>query len=126
GALRDMASMHGSYRKVHETRPALELIGLFCVRAGVTACHWWLDQPVSNSARLRTSMLEMAAEHGWKWEVTLHPDPDAELCRANEIVISADAGVLDGCQRWHNLAAELVAAEVPNARIVDFCSEQSG
>ena len=27
GAYRDMASMHGSYRKVAETRPALELLG---------------------------------------------------------------------------------------------------
>ena len=27
GTYRDMASMHGSYRKVAETRPALELIG---------------------------------------------------------------------------------------------------
>jgi len=27
GAYRDMASMHGSYRKVAETLPALELLG---------------------------------------------------------------------------------------------------
>src|SRR5690606_27028604 len=115
GALRDMASMHGSYRKVHETRPALELIGEFCQCAKVTCCHWWLDQPVSNSGRLRTLMRELAAEHGWNWDVTLHPDPDAELCRTDQIVVTADAMVLDACRRWQNLAADLVAAEVPDA-----------
>jgi hypothetical protein len=120
GALRDMASMHGSYRKVHETRPALELIGGFCERAGVGRCHWWLDQPVSNSARLRTIMLELAEEHGWTWQVTLHPNPDMPLCQTDQIVVSADAAILDACRHWHNLAAELVAAHVPDAWMVDF------
>ena len=42
GCYRDMASMHGSYRKVEETRPALTLIGevLEHLRAG--CCRWFL------------------------------------------------------------------------------------
>jgi hypothetical protein len=120
GAVRDMASMHGSYRKVQQTLPALALIGGFCERAGVRRCRWWLDQPVSNSARLRTVMLELAAERGWGWEVELLPDPDARLCRTDEIVITADAAILDACQRWYNFAAEIVAGSVPDAWVVDF------
>ena len=39
GAYRDMASMHGSYRKVAETRPALELIGRVAADLGVSECR---------------------------------------------------------------------------------------
>ena len=86
----------------------------------IDRCRWWLDQPVSNSARLRTMMLELAAERGWDWEVELLPDPDAQLSRTDEVVFTADAAILDTCHRWHNLAAEIVAAEVPDAWVVDF------
>ena len=120
GAMRDMASMHGSYRKVHETRPALEMIGRFCDHAGVAGCHWWLDQPVSNSARLRTIVLELAASRGWHWEVALTPDPDRELSRTDEIVVTADAAILDAGPQWHNFATELVASEAPDAWVVDL------
>src|SRR5262245_39752645 len=49
GCYRDMASMHGNYRKVEETRPALSLIGESLAGWGVTSCRWFLDNPVSNS-----------------------------------------------------------------------------
>jgi hypothetical protein len=55
GAYRDMASMHGSYRKVAETLPALELLGRELAADEVSACRWLLDRPVSNSGRLRES-----------------------------------------------------------------------
>jgi len=53
GAYRDMASMHGSYRKVAETRPALELLGRVIAAFEVAECRWYLDRPVSNSGRLK-------------------------------------------------------------------------
>lgn len=120
GCLRDMASMHGSYRRVEETRPALEHIGSFCQRHGVASCRWWLDQPVSNSGRLQTLMRELAAERGWDWEVELMPDPDTPLRETGEIVVSADAAVLDDCRRWVNLAAAVVAERDYSAVVVDF------
>ena len=55
GCYRDMASMHGSYRKVTETRPALMLIGEVLAELGTGECQWYLDQPVSNSGRLKRS-----------------------------------------------------------------------
>jgi hypothetical protein len=120
GCLRDMASMHGSYRRVEETGPALTMIGEFCQRLGVKQCRWWLDQPVSNSARLRTLMEDLAARSDWAWDIELMPDPDAALRRSSDIVVTADSGILDQCGRWFNLARELVAAAIPDARIIDL------
>ncbi len=75
GAYRDMASMHGSYRKVAETLPALDLLGRTIAACGVAECRWLLDQPVSNSGRLKGIIEEMAAARGWPWRAELVPNP---------------------------------------------------
>jgi hypothetical protein len=120
GTFRDMASMHGSYRKVAETRPALELLGEVIESAGVSECRWYLDRPVSNSGRLKTLMGELAAARGWKWDVELVPDPDAVLAAADQIVATADSVILDRCRAWFNLARETVSRHVPEATVVDL------
>ncbi len=118
GAYRDMASMHGSYRKVAETRPALELLGRTLGELGADECRWYLDRPVSNSGRLKQVMEETAASGGWRWEVELVPDPDPILSRAEEIVATADSVILDRCQSWLNLARETIAAYLPQIDVV--------
>ena len=69
GCYRDMASVHGTYRKVDETLPALEHIGRLLDQSAVANCLWYLDSPVSNSGRLKTVMLEFALEREWPWQV---------------------------------------------------------
>jgi hypothetical protein len=118
GCYRDMASMHGSYRKVDETRPALTLIGECLARHGVAACVWRLDRPVSNSGRLQTILIELAQSHGWDWSVSLDADPDPLLCRTGRLVASADSMILDACGRWCNLARTVVEEAVPAANVV--------
>lgn len=120
GTLRDMASMHGSYRKVNETRPALELLGCTLAELRVTEAVWLLDRPVSNSGRLRKIMEDLATEKGWPWRIELAPDPDAVLAATVEIVATADSAILDRCQAWFNLARETVARHVPGARMVNL------
>jgi len=108
GVLRDMASMHGSYRKVDETLPALELIGQTLAGFGVSEAHWLLDRPVSNSGRLKQIIEDLAGQRGWTWQVELVHDPDADLIQSDEIVATADSGILDLCGNWFNLAREIV------------------
>ena len=79
GTFRDLASMHGSYRKVAETLPALELLGKVLSQWQPAHCRWLLDRPVSNSGRLRALMLALAAQHNWSWTVELVDDPDRVL-----------------------------------------------
>ncbi len=120
GAYRDMASMHGSYRKVAETRPALELLGQEIEPLGISECRWYLDRPVSNSGRLKKLIEGMAAEAGWPWSVELVADPDAILAETEQIVATADSVILDSCGAWFNLARKTVTRHVPDARVVDL------
>lgn len=117
GCLRDMASMHGSYRKVQETRPALALIGRVGQSLKVRQIIWYLDRPVSNSGRLKTILLEVADEHGWCWEVHLVPNPDAVLIGSLQPIASADSAVLDACGGWLNLARLVVKRCVSDAKV---------
>jgi hypothetical protein len=120
GAYRDMASMHGSYRKVAETRPALELLGRVLAELEVGECRWYLDRPVSNSGRLKKIIEEMAAEGGWRWAVELVADPDPLLAGSDEVVATADSVILDSCRLWFNLARETVTRHVPEAEVVEL------
>ncbi|MGD0896526.1 MAG: DUF434 domain-containing protein [Thermoguttaceae bacterium] len=120
GALRDMASMHGSYRKVEETQPALDLLGRTLARLGVSEAVWLLDRPVSNSGRLKRLMEDRAVARRWPWRVELVADPDRVLVDIPEIVATADSAILDRCRRWFNLARVAIARGVPSARLVDL------
>ncbi|MBN2580563.1 MAG: DUF434 domain-containing protein [Pirellulales bacterium] len=122
GTYRDMASMHGTYRKVAETLPALKILGRVLQEYRAARCVWFLDRPVSNSGRLKRIMEELAAESGWPWRIELAMNPDALLCDAPEIVASADSVILDRCAAWCNLAAAAVRREAPQAWIVDLYS----
>jgi hypothetical protein len=118
GCLRDMASVHGSYRKVEETEPAIRAMGEFLAALRPESCTWWFDRPVSNSGRIRRILIDVAQAESWPWQVELVPDPDRELRKITELVVTADSVVLDECQRWTNLAWEVVCSVAPNAWVV--------
>ena len=120
GCYRDMASMHGSYRKVDETIPALQLIGELFTQWKVVGCTWVLDEPVSNSGRLKRLLVEFAGQRGWIWQAQLARDPDAILIKSKRITASADSQVVDRAERWFNLAKEVISERVPEAWIVDL------
>ena len=120
-----MASMHGTYRKVAETGPAIEKIGDWLAQLRVANCHWFLDAPVSNSGRLRAKLFEYARLHAWDWQVELVHDPDDVLGLTEHIVASADSYILDNAVRWTNLASDVVRVSVPDAWIVDFVNQES-
>lgn len=116
GCYRDMASVYGTYRRVEETRPALDLAAKWLGKWGVGPCTWLLDAPVSNSGRLAAMI--RAVEPDWATEVI--PDPDAELITPGAVVATADAGVLNRCGEWVSLARTLVEVGVKGAFVVDL------
>jgi hypothetical protein len=122
GCFRDLASIHGTYRKVAETIPAVELIGRFLHQIGVGKALWLLDSPVSNSGRLKTLIGELADKNNWNWEIQLLLSPDAELIKTDQIVASSDSVILDGCRKWTNLAAEIILQKIHSATIIDLSS----
>jgi hypothetical protein len=120
GCFRDLASIHGTYRKVTETIPALELVGEFLKEIGISEAVWLLDSPVSNSGRLKALIGELARDNNWNWEIELLFSPDAELKKTDLIVASSDSVVLDDCKRWANLATEIIQSKLPSVRVIDL------
>jgi hypothetical protein len=118
GTYRDIAGMHGTYRKVAETLPALELLGRMTATYRAATWIWYLDRPVSNSGRLQKVMAELAAERGWAWRVECVQNPDEVLATTAEIIVTADSVVLDRCQRWFNLTREVIGQHVPQANVI--------
>jgi hypothetical protein len=120
GSCRDLASIHGTYRKVTETIPAIELIGNFLQQYKIIEALWLLDSPVSNSGRLKTIIREIAEKNKWLWQIELVTSPDAALIKGDTIVASSDSVILDGCRKWGNLAGEIIKTSVSDAKIIDL------
>jgi hypothetical protein len=118
GCYRDLASMHGSFRKVAETTPAIELVGRQLAALNVPRCVWYLDRPVSNSGRLKAVIAGLAEQHGWNWQIELVNSPDMALIEGDEIAASADSVILDRCGRWFNLARQIVNSCLPDTHII--------
>jgi hypothetical protein len=120
GCLRDLAGIHGTYRKVTETIPAIELIAQFLEESNITNVKWLLDSPVSNSGRLKTLIGELAVKNQCNWNIRLLTNPDVELIKTDLAIATADSAVLDQCNAWINLAGEIIESRLPQARIVDL------
>jgi hypothetical protein len=120
GCLRDLASLHGSYRKMEETLPALELIGATFARLNPAEVRWHFDAPVSNSGRLRALMLDLAAQRAWPWQVALTQQVDKTLAQSEAIVITADSAILNVVARWINFAPMVIAQITPAPEIVEL------
>lgn len=119
GCRRDMASMHGSYRRVAETGPAVHRVADALAAVGGPKSHWLLDRPVSNSGRLASTIRAIAADRGLDWTVELVPDPDPVLIAYAGPIATADSGILDGCGAWVDLAGLAVDA-VPDVWEIDL------
>lgn len=117
GCLRDIASVHSTYRKVAETLPALQYIGEALQRHEVGKVVWVLDAPISNSGRLAA----LLREQPWGWEVVLDNNPDKMLVEQNGVVVSSDSWVLDRAGAWFNLSVEL-AEVIPTPWLVEVSS----
>jgi hypothetical protein len=120
GCYRDIGGVHRNYRKVAETMRALALISQFARRWSVAACRWWLDKPVSNSGRLKSTILEMAGHEKQNWSVELVYSPDSVLSKSSEVVATSDSVILDRCQGWLNLVRTIVDEQVPSKVAVDL------
>ena len=120
GCFRDLASIHGTYRKVTETIPAVQLIGKFLKEHNVDNCLWLLDSPVSNSGRLKTLIGELAQKNNWGWEIKLLISPDAELVKTDMVVASSDSAVLDRCKSWVNLARAIIEKKLAKVWYADL------
>ncbi|MCO6480611.1 MAG: DUF434 domain-containing protein [Phaeodactylibacter sp.] len=118
GCYRDMASIHGSYKRVVETEDAILLAGKALEQLETRKAVWYLDRPVSNSGRLKQMILEIAGKYSWDWESALYYNPDNILSGQTEPTASSDSVILDGAAQWFNLARYVVTQYVPGALVL--------
>lgn len=121
--IRDLASVHGSYRSVQETDRALQLIGDTLAVLAPRSVQWLLDKPISNSGRLAAKIRELAERQGWPWSVEVIFNPDTAIIASEQIAVSSDAIVLDGSRRWFDLKSHLIERHLPSAWLVDLRDE---
>ena len=112
GAIRDLASLRGTYRVIPETAPAVQLMFEALQKAGVSKVTILLDEPVSNSGRLKSLMADMAEANGYCYEldIRIQRDVDRELYQ-KELVVTSDSVILDHCVSWVNLTAACMKQE---------------
>ncbi|MFT3923629.1 MAG: DUF434 domain-containing protein [Myxococcales bacterium] len=108
GARRDLASVHGTYRRVSETEPALALLVDALLGWGVGNVLVLFDKPVANSGRLRGLCEASAAQAGLELTCELSERVDQELVQRAEVVASSDAWVLEHARAWADLPSLIV------------------
>jgi hypothetical protein len=113
GALRDLSSIHGTYRAVQETDRAIRLAATALLALGSGPVRWLLDQPVSNSGRLAARLRELGPALGLPWTAEVVMNPDRELAETTDVVVTSDSVVLDRAGAWLNLAALALEAAPP-------------
>ena len=104
GAIRDLAALRGTYRIIPETAAAIRMLldALREMHAG--SAHILLDEPVSNSGRLKALIAEIGEKGPLSLDIRIMRDVDRALWE-KENVISSDSIVLDHCKSWLNVTA---------------------
>ena len=123
GCVRDLSSVHGSYRSVEETEAAILLIGESLGALKAASVLWMLDKPISNSGRLAQRIRRLAAQRGWIWSVELAFNPDREIAGSNRVVISSDGPLLDQVLHWTNLAQDIIQKDIADPWLIDLKSD---
>lgn len=120
GAHRDLASVHGSYRRVTETPRALELLVDSLAAYRPASATWYFDRPVSNSGSLAGLLRRRFEALGLDWEAQLVDYADRHVSGPGLISLSADSGVLDLAERWFDLSGSVISGRVPGAWRVEL------
>ncbi|REC48537.1 DUF434 domain-containing protein [Chryseobacterium pennipullorum] len=122
GCFRDLSEVHGSYKRVNQTAKAVDLVASFFQKSHLYKLVWIFDQPVSNSGRIKQTVMDFAEEHQFNWEAELQYNPDKFLAESSEIVVSSDAWILDHCKEWFNLAGYLMKEESLSVNLITIVS----
>ena len=107
GTIRDLAALRGTYRIIPETTGAIRLLFDLLSESGVGSVNILLDQPVSNSGRLKTLMAEIGEAYPFSLDIQILKEVDRELYTKDN-VITSDSIILDHCMTWVNLVEQCV------------------
>lgn len=107
GTIRDLAALRGTYRIIDETRDAARILFDTLEEMSVGTVHILLDEPVSNSGRLKALLADMGEGCRFPLDIQILKEVDKALwSKAN--VITSDSIILDHCISWVNLTKNCV------------------
>ena len=110
GTLRDLAALRGTYRLIPETDKAVKLMLDTLEKAKVRMIRILLDEPVSNSGRLKARIADIAEDYSFELDIRIQKDVDRELYN-RELVVTSDSIILDHCASWVNLTAQCLTKD---------------
>lgn len=107
GTIRDLAALRGTYRIIDETRDAARILFDALEEMNVGTANILLDEPVSNSGRLKALLADMGEGRRLSLDIQILKEVDKALWqKAN--VITSDSIILDHCISWMNLMKRCV------------------
>lgn len=115
--IRDLAGLRGTYKLIDKTYNALNIIGETFNELGIKKALFYLDSPVSNSGRLKNTIIDFSKDWNVEVEVELVPNAD-KLLWNRENVITTDSIILDKCISWINLSRYIIEKKIKNTRII--------
>ncbi len=102
GTVRDLAALRGTYRIIPETEKAVRALFDTLKEQTIKTAHILLDEPVSNSGRLKTLLADIGEEYPFDLDVQILKAVDSALWDKDN-VITTDSIILDHCIGWFNL-----------------------
>ena len=105
GCIRDLVELRGTYRLIPQTETAISIIRDALCELQVSKAVFMLDEPVSNSGRLKTKIYDI----DWQIPVDIQiiRSPDAVLKKL-PCVATSDAIILDECENWFNMMGHII------------------
>ncbi|MNL18026.1 hypothetical protein D3C87_1391530 [compost metagenome] len=118
GFIRDLSSVHGTYKRVKQTSQAIEIIADFYKKEKIKTIHWFFDKPVSNSGRLKKMIEDIALENQYDWKVELVYNPDKVIAESKWIAVTSDAWILDYASANFNLMKYILSQIAVNENVI--------
>lgn len=119
-----MAALRGTYRIIDKTDIAIAAIGKQLQLNKIDKAIFYLDAPVSNSGRLKVSILDILSEYDFDVEVEVINNVDSVLSKL-DYVVTSDAIILDKCISWINMVEKIIKAEKGEYSYIDLSLDYS-
>ena len=100
GCIRDLAELRGTYRLIPWTETAIGVIKDICIGLELSRVVFMMDEPVSNSGRLKSKIYD--TDWSMPVDVLILSNPDEEL-KKHSCVVTSDSIILDNCGSWFNM-----------------------
>ena len=115
GTIRDLAALRGTYRIIPETERAVRALFDTLKEQKIKTAHILLDEPVSNSGRLKTLLAGIGEGYPFDLDLQILKAVDSALWDKDN-VITTDSIILDRCISWFNLMK--ICAEKHGAKTI--------